>query len=298
MTRILIFGATGMLGHVLRETCEGLMETHATVRAEGADTRIPPGARERLLTGVRVEEPATVEWALDHVAPDVAVNCIGIVKQSDAARDAARMDRVNARFPHELAAACAARGVRLVHVSTDCVFSGRRGRYTEDDVPDPVDEYGRSKLAGEVEGPGVLTVRTSMIGRELGTRNGLLEWFLAQAGGSVAGFARAVFTGPTVPELSRVIARVATDHPTLEGTFHVGAEPISKLDLLMKARAAFDLDVEIDPVDEPVVDRSLDSTRMRTSTGWNPPGWDRMLEELAATAGSADRPRMGDAARR
>jgi dTDP-4-dehydrorhamnose reductase len=225
----------------------------------------------------------------------VAVNCIGIVKQSEAARDAAGMDRVNARFPHELAAACAAREVRLIHVSTDCVFSGRRGRYTEDDVPDPVDEYGRSKLAGEVDGPGVVTLRASMVGRELGTSNGLLEWFLSQAGGSVSGYARAVFTGPTAPELARVIARIAADHPTLEGTHHVGAEPISKLDLLLKARTAFDLDVEIEPVDEPVIDRSLDSARLRAAIGWEPPDWDRMLDELAA---SNDRARVGDAARR
>jgi dTDP-4-dehydrorhamnose reductase len=275
--RALVLGATGMLGHVLRRECERRMETFATVRSESNDRNV--------IGGVRAENPDSVARAIEDTAPEVLVNCIGVVKQSPAAADAVSLITANSLLPHRLAAECHTRGVRLLHVSTDCVFSGRRGNYAEDDLPGPTDLYGRSKLTGEVSGPGTVTVRASMIGRELRTQNGLLEWLLAQPpGGSVRGFANAVFSGPTAPELARAIIRVAADEPELEGTFHIAAEPISKYDLLIKLRDAFGLELEIERSSEPVIDRSLDSERFRAATGWDPPSWDRMVAELAATA--------------
>ena len=276
--RALVLGATGMLGHVLRRECERRMDTFATVRSASIDD-------ESVVAGVRVEDPDSVARAIEATEPQVAINCIGVVKQSAVAADAVSLIMANSLFPHQVAAACRARGVRLIHVSTDCVFSGRRGGYTEEDLPDPSDLYGRSKLAGEVLGPGVVTMRASMIGRELRTRNGLLEWVLAQpAEGSVRGYMNAVFSGPTAPELARAIVRVAAERPELEGTFHVAAEPISKYDLLLKLRDAFGLGLSIERSSEPVIDRSLDSSRFRAATGWDPPSWDRMVAELAAAA--------------
>jgi dTDP-4-dehydrorhamnose reductase len=288
--RVLVLGATGMLGHVLRRECERRTETFATIRSESDDRNV--------VEGVRAEDPDSVARAIDDTEPEVVVNCIGVVKQSPAAADAVSLITVNSLFPHRLAAECHARGVRLIHVSTDCVFSGRRGDYVEDDLADPTDLYGRSKLAGEVSGPGTVTVRTSMIGRELQTRNGLLEWLLSQpAGGSVRGYANAVFSGPTAPELARAIVRVAADQPELEGTFHIGAAPISKYDLLLELRDAFGLELEIERSQQPVIDRSLDSGRFRAATGWNPPSWNRMVAELAATTDLQPEP-TSDAARR
>jgi dTDP-4-dehydrorhamnose reductase len=288
--RVLVLGATGMLGHVLRRECERRTETFATMRSESDDRNV--------VEGVRAEDPDSVARAIDDTEPEVVVNCIGVVKQSPAAADAVSLITVNSLFPHRLAAECHARGVRLIHVSTDCVFSGRRGDYVEDDLADPTDLYGRSKLAGEVSGPGTVTVRTSMIGRELQTRNGLLEWLLSQpAGGSVRGYANAVFSGPTAPELARAIVRVAADQPELEGTFHIGAAPISKYDLLLELRDAFGLELEIERSQQPVIDRSLDSGRFRAATGWNPPSWNRMVAELAATTDLQPEP-TSDAARR
>jgi dTDP-4-dehydrorhamnose reductase len=286
MTRALVLGASGMLGHDLWRTCrEAGIEAVATVRAErlsgpAADVLDPSST----LTGVKAEDPASVGRALDASGADVAVNCIGIVKQADAARHPLTAIRINSLFPHELAAACREREVRLIHVSTDCVFSGSRGGYTEEDRPDPADLYGRSKLLGEVEGEGALTLRTSMIGRELEGANGLLEWFLSQEGGSVRGFARAVFTGPTTPVLSRAIADVIERHTDLSGLLHVGADPIDKHELLGMLRDAFSLDVEIERDETVEVDRSLDSGRFRDATGWRAPTWPEMVEELAASA--------------
>lgn len=283
MSRVLVLGGTGMLGHVLWRTCSERFDAYATVRAEEVDP-VATGALgpERIATGVRVEEPGSIGRALDETGADAVVNCIGVVKQ--AVDDPAVAIRANALFPHELALACRERGARLIHVSTDCVFSGQKGGYVETDVPDPVDLYGRSKLLGEVTAPGALTIRASMIGREIATNHGLLEWFLSQSGGTVRGFTRAVFSGPTTPVLSRAIADILERHPSLEGLYHLSADPIDKHELLRLLRDAFELDVEIEPDDSVAIDRSLDSAALRDGTGWTPPSWPEMVSELAETA--------------
>jgi dTDP-4-dehydrorhamnose reductase len=284
MTSVLVLGGSGMLGHVLWRTCtDHGMEAFATVRDAGgtASAVLDPA---RTITGITVEEPGSVMRALEESGAAVAVNCIGVVKQSATTRDPVRTIRSNSLFPHQLAAACRERGVRLIQVSTDCVFSGRTGGYSEEDVPDPVDLYGRSKLLGELDGEGALTIRTSMIGRELERANGLLEWLLGEAGGSVRGFSRAVFSGPTTPVLSRALADVIERHDDLEGLYHLGAEPIDKYRLLRLLSDALEIEIEIERDDGVEVDRSLDSSRFRAATGWEPPSWEEMVAELAETA--------------
>jgi dTDP-4-dehydrorhamnose reductase len=279
--RVLVLGGTGMLGHVLWSECLRRFDALATVRSaaipERAEAVLDP---ERTLTGVRVEDEGSVAEALERAAPEVVVNCIGLVKQRPEADDAAALVRANALFPHQLRAACAERGARLIQISTDCVFAGDRGGYTEDDRPDPADLYGRSKLAGEPCGDRVLTLRTSMLGRELGRASGLLEWFLSVRG-EASGYPRAVFSGPTTPVLARLIGDLIERHPELDGIWHVGAEPISKFDLLTLVRDAFGLEVTLVPDPSVEVDRSLDGSRLRAATGWEAPGWYEMVDELA-----------------
>lgn len=285
LMRLLVFGGTGMLGHVLWEACLTRHDAYFTVRSNGltgaAAAVLEP---ERAVPRVLVEDPASIERGLDETGAEVAVNCIGVVKQAPAADNPIETIQTNAVFPHQLAAACRERGVRLIQISTDCVFSGSEGRYTEDHDPDPPDVYGRSKLLGEVNDHGTLTLRTSMVGRELETTNGLIEWFLSQADGTVRGFTSALFSGPTTLVLSRLIADIVEGHEALDGIWHVGAEPIAKYDLLHLVRDAFDLDVEIEPDDTVAIDRSLDSTRLRSATGWSPPSWPEMIAELSERA--------------
>jgi dTDP-4-dehydrorhamnose reductase len=265
-----------MLGHELWRQCADREGAFATVRG-------PASGDSRVIGGVSAEDPGSIERALDDAEPDVVVNCIGIVKQSDLAAKATVAVAVNSLLPHRLAEACQERGIRLIHVSTDCVYSGRRGFYAESDLADPIDLYGRSKLAGEPSGEGILTLRTSMIGWELATSNGLLEWVVAQDGGSVQGYDRAVFSGPTAPELSRLVLSIADEHPQLAGTLHVAAAPISKHDLILKLRDALGLDLEVERADEPQIDRSLDPSRLEAETGWRAASWDELVAELAAT---------------
>ncbi len=235
--------------------------------------------RDRIITGCDATDFDSLLAVLARVRPQVVLNCIGVVKQRVASNDPLVSIPVNAVLPHRLARCCALLGARLVHISTDCVFSGRAGHYAETAVPDAEDLYGRSKLLGEVDGVNAITLRTSIIGRELGSRNGLLEWFLSQQG-SVRGFTRAIFSGLTTDELTRVIARYVLPRPDLTGVWHVGAAPISKHDLLGILRDVYDRRIAIEPDDTVAIDRSLEFDQV--------PGGNRLCSAGLADDGAQD----------
>ena len=270
--RVLILGASGMLGHQLWQQLQTWFETWGSVRGEGG---------ERLAGGVRAEDLESMSRVLEALRPQVVINAIGLIKQ----RQGNRPDLIylNALFPHHLLELCRSRGVRLIHVSTDCVFSGRQGQYRESDRPDPEDDYGRTKLLGELDGPGSLTLRTSVIGRERPDGAGLIEWFHRQKGGQVQGFRRALYSGLISAELGRLLARLILEYPQLDGLWHVASSPISKYELLKRYNELAGLDIEVSPEDEFFCDRSLDGRRFHERTGYLAPGWEAMLRELAQT---------------
>jgi dTDP-4-dehydrorhamnose reductase len=279
--RVLILGAGGMLGHKLVQVLGQRFETWATARAPaGSYARyelLPP---ERLVGGVDAVDLDSLVRAFSRARPEVVVNAVGIVKQLPEARDPVVSLTVNSLLPHRLAQLCDAAGARLIHLSTDCVFAGRRGGYVESDQPDAEDLYGRSKLLGEVGAPH-LTLRTSIVGRELASRHGLLEWFLSNRGGRVQGYRRAIFSGFPTVVLAGLIADMVERQPDLAGLRHVSSEPIDKEALLRLWRDAYDLPVEIEPFDGVAEDRSLDSARFRAETGYQPPPWPRLVASMA-----------------
>ena len=279
--RALILGGNGMLGHRLCQVLSGRMETWATFRDDPARYAqykfISP---ERALGSA--ENLESVRGALNSVQPDVVVNCIGIVKQRDEAKQAIPSIQVNALFPHQLADLCQEYGARLVQVSTDCVFSGLRGKYTEADTPDPVDLYGRSKLLGELNRPGCLTLRTSIIGWQLNTFSSLLSWFSHQRGQRIKGYRQAIYSGFSTRVLAGLISDLIETRPDLFGLYQVASEPISKYDLLVALRDKLGWDdIRIEPDDNFYCDRSLVGTRFSVATGWKAPSWDEMLSGLA-----------------
>lgn len=280
--RVLVLGASGMLGHKLLSVLSGSVECWGTARPQ-ADERLRragyDGTRLVAIPGLPVG--ASLDEALDRARPDVVVNCIGVVKQSDEATNAVRSIEVNSLFPHQVAEACSTQGSRLIHISTDCVFSGKSGGYSERETPDAVDLYGRSKLLGEVTGNGHLTLRTSIIGRELAGAQGLLEWFLSQRGRSVRGFERAFFSGLTTLSLARVIEEIVLNHDSLSGLYHVASPRIDKFDLLQKLNDAFATGTEIMPDQTLSIDRSLDGSEFTEATGISVPDWDDMVEAMA-----------------
>jgi dTDP-4-dehydrorhamnose reductase len=280
--RVLILGGGGMLGHKLAQGLSATLDTWATIRGSGAAyARYGILPEDRLITGVDVLNLDSIVETMARVRPDAVVNCIGIIKQLATAHDPVLSLSVNSLLPHRLQRLCVAAGARLIHISTDCVFRGDKGMYTEDDPSDALDLYGRTKFLGETSGPGALTIRTSIIGREIATRSGLVEWFLAQRGGRIEGYRHAIFSGFTTQEITRIVRRVLTEFPDLHGTLQASSEPISKYDLLLLLKRAYGVDVEIEPSDRFRLDRSLDSSRFRQRTSFVPPAWPAMVQELA-----------------
>jgi dTDP-4-dehydrorhamnose reductase len=235
---------------------------------------------ENAYAGLDVVQLERLMEILADFRPQVVVNGIGIIKQRAASTESIPSLEINALFPHQLAILCKMIGARLIHLSTDCVFSGKKGNYSETDLPDAEDLYGRSKYLGEVSDSRCLTFRTSMIGRELARKQSLLEWIFAQKD-AIKGFRGAIFTGFTTLELSRIIEKMIVDHPGAAGLYHVSSEPISKYDLLMLVKKKMQLDVEIVPDDSYRCDRSLDSSRFRREFKYHPPAWEKMIEELS-----------------
>ena len=279
--RVLVLGAAGMLGNAvfrLFAQSDGFHVTGAA-RSASARTLLAPEFRSRLEVGIDVENSDQLTALFVSAAPDLVINCIGLVKQLAQADDPLCALPLNALLPHRLARLCGLSGSRLIHVSTDCVFAGDKGMYREEDTADATDLYGRSKYLGEVDYPHAITLRTSIIGHQLDGVHGLVGWFLAQEG-RVKGFTRAVFSGLPTVELARVMRDFVVPHAALHGVFHVSAAPIAKYELLRLLAREYDHSIEILPDDAVVVDRSLDSTRFCQATGYVAPDWPELIERM------------------
>lgn len=279
--RILIFGGDGMLGHQLLRSWRQRHEVFVTLRRDedaykGYGLFSPGMARY----GVDVRQLQDVVDSVATVRPQAVVNAVGIVKQRPTAQEYIPSLEVNSLFPHRLAQVCRAAGARLVHLSTDCVFSGRRGHYNEGDLPDASDLYGRSKLLGELHEPGCLTLRTSIIGLELSGKRSLVEWYLSQKG-SIVGYRRAVYSGLTTAEMARAIEHFLLKDPELAGLWHLASTPISKFELLKGLTERLQRrDIELRPQDDFVNDKSLDMSALNARTEYRVPRWSAMLDDL------------------
>lgn len=278
---ILVLGASGMLGNAVYRTfaTSNGFEVVGTVRGGGTIINLPEGSTGQLLSGVDVEQTDSLVAAFEKARPDVVINCIGLVKQLAAANDPLVTLPINSMLPHRLARLAALVDARLIHVSTDCVFTGTKGNYVESDTPDALDLYGRSKLLGEVDYPNAVTLRTSIIGTEMNSAHGLVGWFLAQ-NGAVKGYAKAVFSGLPTAVLAQVMRDHVIPNAELRGVWHVSAEPIDKFSLLNLVAAEYGRDTEIQPDETLVIDRSLDSSRFRDFTGWAPPKWPQLIATM------------------
>ena len=280
--RLLILGGSGMLGHQLWRGLHAQHDTWVTLRRPVADFAVHNLFDEaKAIQFDDITDDTALERALDQAKPEAVINCVGLIKQRDEASDEALTLRVNAEFPHRLAKRCGEAGARLIHFSTDCIFAGTKGNYTESDPSDAADLYGQSKHQGEVADAHSVTLRTSVIGHELGTNLALLDWFLSQRGLAISGFTKAIYSGFTTLEMARIVDRILTQHPALSGVWHVASEPISKFALLQLCREKLGWEGVIEPNDEFVCDRSLNADRFNQATGYTPPSWEAMISELA-----------------
>jgi dTDP-4-dehydrorhamnose reductase len=279
--KILILGGSGMLGNaVLRFfASQSKYEVVSSIRSASDLRRFPVELRHMVIAGVEVGNLDEVSRVFALAQPKIVINCVGLIKQLPESHDPLAAISINAVLPHRLARLCELAGARLIHVSTDCVFSGSRGMYRESDNPDASDLYGRSKLLGEVDYPHAVTLRTSLIGHELDSARSLVGWFLAQEG-PVKGFTRAIFSGLPTVEMARVIHDFVMPNSEMRGVYHVSVDPISKHDLLRLIAETYERGTEILPDDGPAIDRSLDSTRFREITGYRPPRWSELVRQM------------------
>jgi dTDP-4-dehydrorhamnose reductase len=279
--RVLVLGASGMLGNAayrLFAESDGF-DVIGTVRAEHSRKLFPESLQSALISGVDVENIDSLMRVFGDTKPDVVINCIGLVKQLSEADDPLSAIPINSLLPHRLARMCGVSGSRLVHMSTDCVFSGAKGMYVEEDFSDAKDLYGRSKFLGEVDYPNAITLRTSIIGHELDGARSLIGWFLSQKV-SVKGFKNAVFSGLPTVEIARIIRDFVIPRPDLRGVYHVSAEPINKFDLLTVVADVYGKKIKIEKDESLVINRSLDSTRFRKATGFSPAPWGELIKTM------------------
>ena len=290
MSRVLVLGAGGMLGHKLCRMLPQMgFEVAATARkpAEFYQPHAELFSGVELIGGVDATDFAGLEGAVRGWKPDAVINCIGIIKQLREAKNPIISIEINSLLPHRLAVLCGEIGARFIQISTDCVFSGEKGAYSESDESDARDLYGRTKFLGETteDEPAAITLRTSIVGREISeSKHGLFEWFLSQTsppGNTINGFARAIYTGFTTAEMARIMAMVIREHPGLSGVYQVASEPINKFDLLGMVRDIMGLDIQIEPNTEFVCDRSLVMNRFAEATGYAAPSWREMIEEFS-----------------
>lgn len=278
---ILILGATGMLGSTILKflSSKANYNIFGTVRSASAFKILPANLHRNIITGIDIENQDSIIEALIVAKPNVVINCIGLIKQLADAEDPLKALPVNSMLPHRLAKICAAMGARLIHYSTDCVFSGKKGNYLEDDISDCYDLYGKSKLIGEVTYPNSITLRTSVIGHELNSSKSLVDWFLSQ-NDRVNGYINAVFSGLTTLEHAKVLANFVLPNPNLSGLYHLAVNPINKYDLLSLIAKIYNKDILITRVEEPRIDRSLNAEKFKVATGYQPPRWEDLIQEM------------------
>lgn len=281
--RVLVLGVSGMIGSAMFRLLNERQgwSVFGTLRSNDAKRFFTRKYGDNLLTGFDVDRPDEMLRVFAKVQPTVVVNCIGLTKHHKESDDPLLAIPVNALFPHRLAALCAAVGSRLIHVSTDCVFSGLKGAYSESDKADATDIYGKTKFLGEINYPDAITLRTSTIGHELQSQFGLLEWFLAQQE-KCSGYRKAIFSGLTNTAFAELVRDIVIPRSDLTGLYHVGAEPIGKYDLLRLIANEYGKSIEIDADDQFMIDRSLNSERFSLATGYVAPTWPNLIKSMHA----------------
>lgn len=279
--KILVLGASGMLGNaVFRYFVEHTEhDVVGSIRADSARKKLPMNLRDHTISGGVADDPDMLVRLIDRAQPTIVINCVGLIKQLEDGNDPLSAIPINSTLPHRLARLCSLIGARLVHLSTDCVFSGKKGMYSESDIPDASDFYGRTKLLGEVDYPHAITLRTSIIGHELQGSSSLIGWFLSQEG-SVKGYSKAVFSGLPTVEIARIIEEFVLPNETMRGLYHLSAEPINKYSLLQLVAQAYGKKIQLLEDKSLVIDRSLDSSRFRKLTGFMPESWPVLVERM------------------
>lgn len=281
--RVLVLGANGLLGNAVFRVLgeKENWEVFGTIRSGEMKKFFSPTRAERLVIGCDVENGDALVKVFGELRPDVVINCISLAKQLLKSGDPLLMIPIYSLLPHRLAGLCNLARARLVHISTDGVFSGAKGGYTEDDLPDATDLYGIAKHLGEVHYPHTITLRTSIIGHELRGASGLIDWFLSQSG-TCKGYTRVIYSGLPTVILARIIRDVVIPRRNMSGLYHVAARPITKYALLKLVADVYGKAIDVIKDDSLIMDRSLNASRFESATGFMAPDWPELINAMRA----------------
>ena len=279
---VLILGATGMLGSTLIKylSKDETLDVYGTARDGVKSTFLSQPIQNKLFyISLNCQNLEALEEIIAQIKPKYVINCLGIIKQSPLAEMRKVAIEINSLLPHLIAECTSRHKARLIHLSTDCIFSGSRGGYLESDESDATDIYGKSKFLGEVDYGNHLTIRTSIIGHEIGSALSLLDWFLSQTN-EVNGYLRAIYSGVTTLELAKIIKNYIFTNENLHGLYHVSSRAISKFELLSFINEIYKKNIQINPENNFVIDRSLDSSYFQKKSGYRPVDWNFQISEL------------------
>jgi dTDP-4-dehydrorhamnose reductase len=278
--KILILGITGMLGNSMFRffSNKNTFDVYGTSRSK-TPINFFKHVNDKIFYGIDFKDQKKFFDFLVKIKPDVVINCVGITKHKKNINNHLEIVKINTLLPLHMELLAKELNFRFIHISTDCVFSGTKGNYLESDFADAIDFYGRSKFLGEVNGVNCITLRTSIIGHEIETNYGLLNWFLKQ-NDCVYGFRNAIFSGITTLELSKIISDIILPKSDLDGLYHISSKAINKFDLLTLISAQYNKNIEILPNNDFVIDRSLNSKKFRILTGYEAPEWKSMIKEM------------------
>ena len=281
--KILILGVSGMLGHKLYEILskDPCFDVYGTLR-HNPDYSIKNGLfkSDKILYPINVLELNKLKGVICNISPAIVINCVGIVKNVNKKNNLLDLIELNALFPHQLLKICYENHTKLIHISTDGVFSGKKGMYKECDNADAFEYYGRTKYLGEVDYGNALTIRTSIIGEEIKRSSGFYEWIISMNNKDVIGYKKSIFSGFTTIRFSQILKWIIREHIDLFGLYHISSTPISKFDLITKLKEHLHLNISIIPDYNVKIDRCLDCNEFINITDFEPPTWDEMIHEF------------------
>ena len=281
--KLLILGANGLLGNTLTKYFfeKNNYETYGFLRDSSKLKFFKRKHISRLIIIQDVLNIYDLRRKIKKLMPDVIINCIGQTNKirGENLNNIEKYINLNSLFPFRLKEICGEIKSRLIHFSSDCVFSGEKGFYSEKDNPDPTDIYGKSKLLGELDYENIITIRKSVIGHELDSKKGLLEWFLNYEG-IVEGYKEAIFSGLTVLELARIIDMYILPNKDIKGIIHLSGDPISKYNLLKIIANQYNKIIKIEPNEDIKIDRSLNSDNFKNLTGYKSEPWSLLVKSM------------------
>ena len=277
--RILILGVNGMIGHVLfNYLClNSNYKTYGTIRLNNQSESLFKNNKN--VFTISMKKDTEFIRLIDKISPNLIINCLGIVKQKLSDHNYLSTIYMNSLLPHRIEKICRKFSIRLINFSTDCVFSGVKGNYIEDDIPDPIDFYGRTKLVGEVNYGNVLTLRTSFIGHQINSKYGLLEWFLTQKD-NCKGFVNVIYSGLPTIEIAKILNEHIIFNKKLIGLYQISGNTINKYELLSLIKNIYGLKLNIEKEHKVKIDRSLNSKKFKDATGYKPSDWESLIKKM------------------